>query len=56
MKDRLHHLIKQNNPYFSHYLHLIYTSELQIKDTTDTKKTASFLDLYLNIDRWMTSH
>ena len=43
-------VLSLNNPYFSQYLHLIYPSELEIKDTTDTRRTASYLDLFLNID------
>ena len=31
-------------------MHLIYTNELEIKDTTDTEKSASYLDLFLYID------
>ena len=31
-------------------LHLIYPSQLEIKDTTDTAKYASYLDLHLEID------
>ena len=43
-------VLSLNNPYFSQYLHLIYPSELEIKDTTDIRRTASYLDLFLNID------
>ena len=31
-------------------MHLIYLSQLQIKDTTDTVKSASYLDFHLEID------
>ena len=34
-----------NNPRFSEFLPLIYPSELEIKETTDTASSASFLDL-----------
>ena len=39
-----------NNPHFSDWLPLIYPPELEIKETTDTASSASFLDLYLEID------
>jgi hypothetical protein len=32
------------------YLHRIYPKELVVNDTTDTQKSASFLDIYLEID------
>lgn len=31
-------------------MHLIYSCELESKDTTDTRTTASYLNLFLNID------
>jgi hypothetical protein len=34
----------------TNYLHQIYPSELEIKETTDTPALASYLDLYLYID------
>ena len=43
-------VLSRNNPFFSQYLHLIYPSELEIKETTDTRSTASNLYLFLNID------
>ena len=42
--------ISLNNPYVSQYSHLIYPSELEIKDTTDTRRTASNIYLLLDID------
>ena len=39
-----------NNPNFKDYLHLIYPNELEIKETTETSSSASYLDLYLYID------
>jgi hypothetical protein len=36
-----------NNPRFAEFLPLIYPPELEIKETTDTASSASFLDLYL---------
>jgi hypothetical protein len=35
---------------FKGYLHLIYPNELEIKDTTDTQKTTSYLDIHFEID------
>ena len=43
-------VLSLNNPQFKDYLHLIYPKELEIKDTTDTSKSASYLDLFLFID------
>ena len=34
------------NNIFSDHLHLIYPSELEIKDTTDTDKSTSYLDFF----------
>ena len=39
-----------NNSRFAEFLPLIYPSELQVKETTDTASSASFLDLYLEFD------
>ena len=33
---------------FGDYLNLIYPNELEIKDTTDTPMSASYLDLHLD--------
>jgi hypothetical protein len=38
------------NHNFHHYVHLIYPNELKIKDTTESDKSASYLDILLNID------
>ena len=35
---------------FGDYLHRIYPNELEVNDTTDTQKSASYLDLYIEID------
>jgi hypothetical protein len=43
-------VLSLNNPRFGDYLHLIYPKELEIKDTTQTPKSASYLDLHLEID------
>jgi hypothetical protein len=43
-------VLSLNNSRFGDYLHRIYPNELQVKDTTDTQKSASYLDLPLEID------
>ena len=43
-------VLSLNNSRFGDYLHLIYPKELEIKDTTDTPTSASYLDLHLEID------
>ena len=42
-------VLSLNNSRFGDYLHRIYPSELEVKDTTDTQKSASYLDLHLEI-------
>lgn len=39
-----------NNPKFGEWLPFIYPPELEIKETTDTASSASFLDIYLEFD------
>jgi hypothetical protein len=39
-----------NNSKFAKILPLIYHPELEIKETTDTASSASFMDLYLDFD------
>ena len=39
-----------NNHNFHKYVHLIYPGELDIKDTTESDRSASYLDILLNID------
>ena len=39
-----------NNHNFHNYVHLIYPDELEIKDTTESDKSASYLDILLNIN------
>ena len=41
------HVLSLNNNRFSDDLHLIFPSDIEIKDTTDTDKSASYLDLFL---------
>ena len=40
-----------NNPEFENYLDQIYPVELEIKDTTESNTSASYLDLLLSIGR-----
>ena len=40
----------QNNSEFGDFVDRIHPIELEIKDTTDTAKSASYLDLHLEID------
>ena len=40
-----------NNPDFENYLGQMYPSELEIKDTTESNTSASYLDLLLSIGR-----
>ena len=40
-----------NNPTFSEHLDQICPSELDIKETADSKKSALYLDLFLEIDQ-----
>jgi hypothetical protein len=39
-----------DNHNFHNYVHLIYPDELKIKDTTESDKSASYLDILLSID------
>ena len=43
-------VLSLNNANFSDYLHSIYPEELEIKDTTESSHSASYLDLLLDID------
>jgi hypothetical protein len=44
-------VLSLNNSRFGDFVDGIYAIELEIKDTTDTDRSASYLDLYLKIDR-----
>jgi hypothetical protein len=44
------YILSINNHYFLNYVHLIYPDELEIKDTTESDKSASYLDILLIID------
>ena len=39
-------VLSLNNSRFGDFLHLIYPSQFEFKDTTDTVKSASYLDLH----------
>ena len=39
-----------NNSRFSDFVDRIYPIELEIKDTTDTDRSASYLDIHLEVD------
>ena len=43
-------VLSLNNSKFGDYVERIYLIELEIKDNTDTVKSASYLDLHLEID------
>ena len=43
-------VLSLNNSKFGDYVDLIYPTELEIKDTTETERSASYLDLHLEID------
>ena len=44
-------VLSLSNTSFSNYLHQIYPPELDIKNTTETRYSASYLDLMLQIDQ-----
>jgi hypothetical protein len=43
-------VLSQNNSRFGDFVDRIYPIELEIKDTTDTDKSASYIDLHFEID------
>ena len=43
-------VISINNSRFSNYLSMIHPPELEIKETTETASSASYLDIYLEFD------
>ena len=43
-------VLSVNNHRFGDFVDRIYPIELEIKDTTDTDRSASYLDLHLKID------
>ena len=44
-------VLSLNNSKFGDYVDFIYPEELEIKDTTDTSTSASYLDILLGIDK-----
>ena len=44
-------VLSLKNSRFGNYLHLIYPNELDVKVTNDIQKSASYLDLHLEIDK-----
>jgi len=49
VKVYIEDILSLNNK-FSNFLHLIFSVELVVKDTTDSPNSASYLDLYLEHD------
>jgi hypothetical protein len=43
-------VLSLNNSRFGDFVKCIYPIELEIKDTTDTDRSTSYLDLHLGID------
>ena len=43
-------VLSLNNSTFGDFVDFIYPIELEIKDTTDTDRSASYLDLHIEID------
>jgi hypothetical protein len=46
----IYDVLSLKNSRFGDYLHHSYPNELEVNDTTDTQKSASYLDLHLEID------
>ena len=46
----MYDVLSLNNSRFCNFVDRIYPIELEIKDTTDTDTSASYLDIYLEID------
>jgi CO dehydrogenase/acetyl-CoA synthase alpha subunit len=46
----MNYVLSINNSRFAEFLPLIYPPELEVKETTETASSASFLDLYLEFD------
>jgi hypothetical protein len=42
-------VLSLNNSRFGDYLHRIYPNELEVKDTTDTQKSVSYLEFHIEI-------
>jgi hypothetical protein len=50
LKSSLLSVLSLNNSRFGDFVVRIYPIELEIKDTTDTDRSASYLDLHLEIN------
>jgi hypothetical protein len=50
LRQNIDDVISINNSRFAEFLPLIYPPELEVKETTYTASSASFLDLYLEFD------
>ena len=50
------YVLSRNNTKFSEYLKFIYPRELEIKETSGTMTSSSYLDLYLYIDNGKLSY
>ena len=48
------YVLSLNNSKISEFIHLIYPCELEIKDTTESNTSASYLDYYLCTDNLVT--
>ena len=46
----IYDVLSLKNSRFGDYLHHSYPNELEVNDTTDTQKSAPYLDLHLEID------
>ena len=44
-------VLSLSNPKFDNYINLIYPQELDIKNTTESKNSSSYLDLLMNIEQ-----
>jgi hypothetical protein len=49
-REYIDDVLSINYSRFAEFLPLIYPPELEVKETTDTASSASFLDLYLEFD------
>jgi hypothetical protein len=43
-------VLSLNSSRFGNYLHLIYPNKLEVKDTADTQRSASYHGIYIEID------
>ena len=49
-KFRFRYIFVLSKVWFIHCVHLIYTNKLEVNNTTDTEKSASFPDLQVDIE------